>query len=116
MTTAFTIQRAVVTQPATSTRSVTTTLNIFGKKKEEEDLSYIETRDMTREEMVKLNQRMEDQVRTRDCLFGTWEPLGKKMAVFLSLSLSHTHTHTHTYILVLSRPFLIIAVSSLDQL
>jgi hypothetical protein len=31
-----------------------------GKKKEEEDLSYIETRDMTREEMLKYNEQSEN--------------------------------------------------------
>jgi len=36
-------------------------LFIFNKnKKEEEDLSYIETRDMTREEMQQLNKKNED--------------------------------------------------------
>lgn len=40
-----------------------TTLQVFGggkKKKEKEDLSFIETRDMTREEMLQLNQQNED--------------------------------------------------------
>eukprot|EP00531_Pseudo-nitzschia_arenysensis_P003526 CAMPEP_0116135488 /NCGR_PEP_ID=MMETSP0329-20121206/11215_1 /TAXON_ID=697910 /ORGANISM="Pseudo-nitzschia arenysensis, Strain B593" /LENGTH=108 /DNA_ID=CAMNT_0003630287 /DNA_START=61 /DNA_END=387 /DNA_ORIENTATION=+ len=35
-------------------------LGIFGNKKEEEDLSFIETRDMTREEMLELNKKNED--------------------------------------------------------
>jgi hypothetical protein len=35
-------------------------LNFFKKKKEEEDLSFIETRDMTREEMQALNQKNEE--------------------------------------------------------
>ena len=34
-------------------------LNIFNKK-QEEDLSYIESRDMTREEMLELNKKNED--------------------------------------------------------
>jgi hypothetical protein len=38
--------------------STTTSLNIFGKKKE--DFSDIETRDMTREEMGELNQKNTD--------------------------------------------------------
>lgn len=33
---------------------------IFGKKKEEEDLSFIETRDMTRQEMMELNAKNEE--------------------------------------------------------
>lgn len=33
---------------------------MFGKKKEEEDLSYIESRDLTREEMMEINRRNED--------------------------------------------------------
>jgi len=37
-----------------------TTMGIFKKKKEEEDLSFIETRDMTREEMKELNAQNED--------------------------------------------------------
>mmetsp|Transcript_17835 Transcript_17835/g.29511 ORF Transcript_17835/g.29511 Transcript_17835/m.29511 type:complete len:104 (-) Transcript_17835:242-553(-) len=36
----------------------TTPLNVFGKKKE--DLSSIETRDMTREEMIALNAKNEE--------------------------------------------------------
>mmetsp|Transcript_29037 Transcript_29037/g.62232 ORF Transcript_29037/g.62232 Transcript_29037/m.62232 type:complete len:113 (-) Transcript_29037:170-508(-) len=35
-------------------------VNVFGKKKETEDLSYIESRDMTREEMLELNKKNED--------------------------------------------------------
>jgi hypothetical protein len=45
--------------PATrSTRTTSTTLQAFGKKKKE-DLSFIETRDMTREEMLQLNAENE---------------------------------------------------------
>lgn len=42
----------------------TTALHSFfgGKKDDEEDLSFIETRDMTREEMQEYNQRFEDTV------------------------------------------------------
>jgi len=44
----------------TATSSSMTTMGIFKKKKEEEDLSFIETRDMTREEMKELNAQNED--------------------------------------------------------
>eukprot|EP00578_Thalassiosira_sp_NH16_P015002 CAMPEP_0181111490 /NCGR_PEP_ID=MMETSP1071-20121207/19303_1 /TAXON_ID=35127 /ORGANISM="Thalassiosira sp., Strain NH16" /LENGTH=117 /DNA_ID=CAMNT_0023195387 /DNA_START=97 /DNA_END=450 /DNA_ORIENTATION=- len=37
-----------------------TSLSQFGKKKEEEDLSFIETRDLTREEMIEINRRNEE--------------------------------------------------------
>jgi selenocysteine-specific elongation factor len=37
-----------------------TALNVFGKKEPVEDLSFIETRDMTREEMLELNKKNED--------------------------------------------------------
>lgn len=49
-------QQAVVAAPST------TAAFVFGKKNQEpeEDLSYIETRDMTREEMLKYNQASED--------------------------------------------------------
>eukprot|EP00585_Thalassiosira_rotula_P009541 CAMPEP_0196141418 /NCGR_PEP_ID=MMETSP0910-20130528/9701_1 /TAXON_ID=49265 /ORGANISM="Thalassiosira rotula, Strain GSO102" /LENGTH=119 /DNA_ID=CAMNT_0041402573 /DNA_START=122 /DNA_END=481 /DNA_ORIENTATION=+ len=44
-----------------ATKDITTALNQFGKKKqEEEDLSFIETRDLTREEMLEINRRNED--------------------------------------------------------
>lgn len=52
---------AFATKSLTSTRTVPTALNAFGKKKQpEEDLSYIETRDMTREEMLALNKENEE--------------------------------------------------------
>ncbi|VEU37927.1 unnamed protein product [Pseudo-nitzschia multistriata] len=51
-----TVQKQTV--PASTIRS--TALNVFGKKKEEEDLSYIESRDMTREEMLALNAKNEE--------------------------------------------------------
>jgi selenocysteine-specific elongation factor len=40
--------------------AIETALSVFGKKKEEEDLSYIESRDLTREEMMEINRRNED--------------------------------------------------------
>mmetsp|Transcript_273 Transcript_273/g.369 ORF Transcript_273/g.369 Transcript_273/m.369 type:complete len:106 (-) Transcript_273:70-387(-) len=43
-----------------STMQSTTSLNVFGKKKEKEDLSFIESRDMTREEMLALNAENEE--------------------------------------------------------
>ena len=36
----------------------------FGKKKQEEDLSFIESRDMTREEMLALNKENEEIMNT----------------------------------------------------
>lgn len=48
----------VTKSPSTATRSMA--LDAFGKKKEVEDLSYIESRDMTREEMLELNKKNED--------------------------------------------------------
>jgi len=50
----------VVVSSATTT---TTVMHMFNKKKQkeiEEDLSYIESREMTREEMLQLNQKNED--------------------------------------------------------
>jgi selenocysteine-specific elongation factor len=35
-------------------------MNVFGKKKPEEDLSYLETRDLTREEMLAINKKNEE--------------------------------------------------------
>merc|ERR1719270_2146908 len=43
-------------QPTTSK----TAAFVFGKKKPEEDLSYIESRDLTREEMLEINKQNED--------------------------------------------------------
>lgn len=43
-----------------STHATTTALHMFGKKKKDEDLSFIETRDMTRAEMEALNRQNED--------------------------------------------------------
>lgn len=37
-----------------------TALGQWGKKKEEEDLSFIETRDLTREEMLEINRQNEE--------------------------------------------------------
>lgn len=50
--------RTVATVPRSTT--ATTTLNVFNKKKPKEDLSYIETRDMTPEEMRALNKQNEE--------------------------------------------------------
>lgn len=47
----------VAPRPVLSTASSTTAAYVFGKK--EEDLSYIESRDMTREEMLELNAENE---------------------------------------------------------
>ena len=61
---AFTaIQPAAHTTVSTTGASTTTSLYLgnFGKKKEpQEDLSYIETRDLTREEMEAINKQNED--------------------------------------------------------
>ncbi|MGK3733758.1 MAG: hypothetical protein ACI8RD_001423 [Bacillariaceae sp.] len=49
------------TRTRTQTRSFTVDpVNAFGKKKQQEDLSEIETRDMTRDEMLELNKKNED--------------------------------------------------------
>jgi hypothetical protein len=40
--------------------TTTTAAFVFGKKQAKEDLSYIETRDMTRAEMEELNRQNED--------------------------------------------------------
>jgi selenocysteine-specific elongation factor len=51
----------VTTTTPTRTVSTPTSMNVFNKKKKvEEDLSFIETRDMTREEMLELNKKNED--------------------------------------------------------
>ncbi len=55
MTSAFAPSHSV----SVSQRS-TTAAFAFGKKKPQEDLSYIETRDMTRAEMEELNRQNED--------------------------------------------------------
>ena len=55
---ATTIHAFSVTPRTTTTSSSTTVLGLF-KKKEEEDLSFIESRDMTREEMKALNEENE---------------------------------------------------------
>ena len=56
----LTAGRTLVAAPVT-----VTSLNAFGKKKKEaEDLSFIETRDMTREEMLELNKQNEDIMNT----------------------------------------------------
>lgn len=57
-TDAFASTRPALVQQQRSTATATA-LNVFGKKKPEEDLSFIETRDMTRNEMNALNQENE---------------------------------------------------------
>ena len=58
---AFTTSKNVVSTRITPTRAfVPAPMNVFGKKKQEEDLSFIESRDMTREEMLELNAKNED--------------------------------------------------------
>ena len=47
-------------QSRTTASSTTTSLNQFGKKKPQEDLSSIESRDLTREEMLAINKRNEE--------------------------------------------------------
>lgn len=54
---------AFTTPSQMTTQRVAPTLNVFGggkKKKEEIDLSDIEVRDMTREEMLELNRQNEE--------------------------------------------------------
>jgi len=52
-------KKATTTIPSSSNTS--TTLYQFGKKKKTvEDLSFIETRDLTREEMLNINKRNEE--------------------------------------------------------
>jgi hypothetical protein len=56
-----TIQPAARAVSATGTSSTSLNLGNFGKKKEpQEDLSYIETRDLTREEMQAINKQNEE--------------------------------------------------------
>ena len=60
---AFTTQ-AVQSRAALSSAS-STSLNQFGKKKKEaDDLSFLETRDLTREEMLEINRRNEEVMNT----------------------------------------------------
>lgn len=60
-TNAFTTSGSTVNTRAAPTRVFTPDpVNVFGKKKKEEDLSFIESRDMTREEMMELNAKNED--------------------------------------------------------
>mmetsp|Transcript_3269 Transcript_3269/g.4711 ORF Transcript_3269/g.4711 Transcript_3269/m.4711 type:complete len:115 (-) Transcript_3269:274-618(-) len=57
---AFTAQ-SIQSRALTSSKTVSpTALSVFGKKAEEEDLSFIETRDLTREEMLEINKRNEE--------------------------------------------------------
>jgi hypothetical protein len=59
---AFQAPRPIVLLHSQLIQQQTTALAVFGgkKKKVKEDLSFIETRDMTREEMKQLNQQNED--------------------------------------------------------
>ena len=47
-------------QSMATARTTATAQNVFGKKAPKEDLSFIETRDMTREEMLDLNKQNEE--------------------------------------------------------
>ncbi|EJK46595.1 hypothetical protein THAOC_34728 [Thalassiosira oceanica] len=63
--TAFTTQAVQSRAAVSSEPSSSTSLNQFGKKKKEaEDLSFIETRDLTREEMLEINRRNEEVMNT----------------------------------------------------
>jgi hypothetical protein len=56
--TAQSIQSRALTSAVTDSP---TALSVFGgKKKEEEDLSFLEVRDLTREEMIAINKRNEE--------------------------------------------------------
>lgn len=59
-TDAFTAQSIQSRALTSSFTESPTALSVFGKKAEEEDLSYIETRDLTREEMLEINKRNEE--------------------------------------------------------
>merc|ERR1719221_311245 len=55
-------QTTTTTIKTTSKTTTTSSLFVFGKKKkpETEDLSYIESRDLTREEMLEINKQNEE--------------------------------------------------------
>ena len=55
--TAQSIQNRALTSAVTESPSA---LSVFGKKKEEEDLSFLEVRDLTREEMLEINRKNEE--------------------------------------------------------
>ena len=55
-----TLGRAAGSPAAVTSSTTSTSLNVLGKKKPQEDLSFIESRDMTREEMLELNKKNED--------------------------------------------------------
>ena len=55
---AFTAQ-SIQSRAQTAAATSPTALSVFGKK-DEEDLSYIESRDLTREEMLEINRRNEE--------------------------------------------------------
>eukprot|EP00985_Skeletonema_marinoi_P000231 scaffold64_cov118-Skeletonema_marinoi.AAC.2 len=56
---AFTAQSIQTGALTSSVTESPTALSVFGKKKEEEDLSFMEVRDLTREEMLAINARNE---------------------------------------------------------
>jgi len=56
---AFTAQSIQTRALTSSVTESPTALSVFGKKKEEEDLSFMEVRDLTREEMLEINARNE---------------------------------------------------------
>ncbi|KAL7498060.1 hypothetical protein ACHAWT_006151 [Skeletonema menzelii] len=57
---AFTAQSLQTRALTSSVAESPTALSVFGKKKEEEDLSFLEVRDLTREEMLEINKRNEE--------------------------------------------------------
>jgi hypothetical protein len=61
---AFTAQSIQSRALTSSVTDSPTALSVFGKKKEEEDLSYMEVRDLTREEMANINKRNEEVMNT----------------------------------------------------
>ena len=54
------VAEAFSPRAAVSLTRTTTTTTTFLAKKKKEDLSYLETRDMTKEEMLELNKQNED--------------------------------------------------------
>ena len=57
---AFTTRSVQSRASLSAPESSRTALSQWGKKKEEEDLSFIETRDLTREEMLEINRQNEE--------------------------------------------------------
>lgn len=52
--------RSVQSRAALAPARADTALNQWGRKEPEEDLSFIESRDLTREEMLEINKRNEE--------------------------------------------------------